>query len=211
MRLAVIGATGRTGRQVVEQALVRGDEVIAVARTPENLRVPAHDRLTVARADVRERDELRVAIGSADAIVSALGVGTSRRPTDVYSRGAGRLLEVMDERGIRRLAVVSAAPTGPRAEQPFLQRTIAMPVLERLFGPTYTDMRRMEAILAESGTDWVALRPPRLIDRPATGAYRVDTRPLPHGRAITCGDLATALLDSLGRNDLRRRAAYVAN
>src|SRR5262249_55989288 len=37
MKIGVVGATGRTGRQVAEQALARGDDVIALARHPEAL------------------------------------------------------------------------------------------------------------------------------------------------------------------------------
>jgi NAD(P)H-binding len=88
---------------------------------------------------------------------------------------------------------------------------IAMPLLDLFFGAIYADMRRMEAILNESDADWIALRPPRLVDKPATGAYRLDTQPLPKARTLTYPDLATALLDSLDREDLYGHSAYVAN
>ena len=65
----------------------------------------------------------------------------------------------MDAHGIARLAVISAVPAGPRAGQPFLQRHVAIPVLQRLFGATYDDMRRMEALLRGSDLDWICLRP----------------------------------------------------
>jgi putative NADH-flavin reductase len=38
----------------------------------------------------------------------------------------------------------------------------SFPVLDRLFGGQYEDMRRMETILHASDVDWIALRPPRL-------------------------------------------------
>ena len=73
-------------------------------------------------------------------------------------------------------------------------------------------MRRMEAILQETtDVDWISLRPPRLANKRPKGAYRIDTRPLAKARAITYGDLAGALLDSLTREDLYQHAAYVAN
>ena len=37
MKIVVLGATGRTGRLVVEQALARGDEVIVYVRNPHGL------------------------------------------------------------------------------------------------------------------------------------------------------------------------------
>jgi putative NADH-flavin reductase len=140
--------------------------------------------------------------------------GSERRkePTVVYSEGIANVLHAMGAHGIRRLAVISAVPAGPRAEQPFLQRRVIIPILERVFGASYDDMRRMEELLHGSDLDWVCLRPPRLVSKKPTGRYRLDaSRPLPKARSITYADLATALLDSLDRPDLYQRTAYVAN
>jgi hypothetical protein len=117
----------------------------------------------------------------------------------------------MKSNGAAKLAVISAVPAGPSAELPILQRRLAVPLLQRIFA-FYDDMRRMEEILGEATeVDWISLRPPRLVNRRPKGTYRIDTHPLPKGRVITYGDLATALLDSLERQDLYRHAAYVAN
>jgi hypothetical protein len=118
----------------------------------------------------------------------------------------------MQSNGTTKLAVISAVPAGPWTELPMLQRRVVLPLLQRIFGATYDDMRRMEAILRDtSGVDWISLRPPRLVDKRPKGAYRIDNRPLAKASAITYGDLATALLDSLTRPDLYGDAAYVAN
>jgi putative NADH-flavin reductase len=211
MKIAVIGANGRTGRIVVTDALARGHQVVAVTRT-DGVLEPTDDKLINVRADVRDADALKRALVGADAVISAVGVGTSRAQTDVYSTGVRNTLGAMQSNGAAKLAVISALPAGPCDEQPLLRRRIALPLLQRFFGASYDDMRRMEPILEETtDVDWIALRPPRLINKPSKGAYRLDTRPLAKGRAITHGDLATALLDSLTRQDLYRRAAYVAN
>lgn len=211
MDIAVVGGSGRTGSLVVEQALARGHRVRALARHPEAVSL-RHDHLVTAPVDVLGQDSLLAALAGSDAVVSALGIGASRQPTVVYSTGIANVLKAMGSQSISRLAVISAAPVGPRTEQPFLQRHLLMPVLDRVFGSTYDDMRRMEDRLRASAVDWVALRPPRLVDKPATGRYRVDaTGPPPKGRRITYADLATALLDALDNPDLYRRTAYVTN
>ena len=158
MKIAIVGATGRTGQQVVEQALARGDDVIAVARHPEILPQSGPGMISAA-ADVLDRAALAGALAGADAVVSAVGTGASRQPTAVYSEGTANILRAMDAHGITKLAVISAIPAGPRAEQPFLQRHVSIPILERIFGATYDDMRRMETLLRGSGADWVCLRP----------------------------------------------------
>ncbi len=210
MRIAVVGATGRTGLQVVDQALARGHQVTALARRPEVISC-RDESLVTAAVDVLDRAALVKGLAGCAAVVSTLGIGTSRAPTVLYSQGIANVLHAMDHHAIGKLAVISAAPVGPRAEQPFLERRVAMPILDRVFGATYDDMRRMEALLRGSDVDWVALRPPRLVNKKATGHYRLDAAgPLSKARSLTYPDLATALLDSLDHEDLHRQAAFVA-
>jgi len=210
MKIAVIGSNGRSGRQVLEQGLSRGHQMTALVRRPETQTL-RHDDLVTVPADILDRNRLAESMTGCDAVVSAVGIGTSRAPTVIYSEGITNVLGAMQANEITRLAVVSAAPAAPRAGQPFLERRIMMPVLERFFGHTYDDMRRMESILQASDVDWVVLRPPRLVKKSGTGGYRIAVEPLSKARKLTYGDLAAALLDSLDRNDLYRHAAFVAN
>jgi putative NADH-flavin reductase len=210
MRLAVVGATGHTGGHVVTQAVARGHDVLALARRPDASTV--RGTTVEARAvDVLDDEGVLEALEGAEAVVSTLGIGTSREPTVTYSHGVRNILAAMSSHGIGRLAVTSAAPVGPREEQPFIERRVVMPILERFFGATYRDMRRMEATLGCSEISWVALRPPRLLDKPATGTYRMAPRPIRGARSLTFPDLATALLDALERPGLAGTALYVAN
>jgi putative NADH-flavin reductase len=181
MKIAVVGANGRTGRIVVKNALARGYQVVAVTRTDGVLQ-PGDENLTTVRADVRDADALKLAMVGADAVISALGAGRSRAPTDVYSTGVSNTLGAMEASGAAKLAVISAVPAGPWEEQPLLQRRFALPLLQRFFGASYDDMRRMETILKETtDVDWISLRPPRLVNKPSKGAYRIDIRPLAKG------------------------------
>ena len=117
----------------------------------------------------------------------------------------------MDSGAIRRLAVISASPVGPRAEQPVALRLLVAPILDRFFGGVYDDLRRMETVLdRRSDLAWACLRPPRLRDRPARGAYRLGLRPLPRSRSLTYPDLATALLDCADGTEPQTGMWYVA-
>lgn len=210
MRLAVFGATGKTGRLVVEQALSRGDAVHAVARRPESVLV-RHENLTVVGGDVLTPDAWANQLAGVDAVISALGVGMQRAPTTVYSAGTAGILTAMTRNGIDRLVVTSAEPAGDWHEAGALKRLLAYPVLQRLFGATYDDMRRMERILAQSSIAWTALRPPYLTDRAPKSRYRlgIDGH-LKRALSISRADLATALLDAVTDDRPRRRAITVA-
>ena len=55
MRLTIFGATGGTGRELVQQALAAGYEVVAYARTPSKLE--KRDGLTVVQGEMQEVEE----------------------------------------------------------------------------------------------------------------------------------------------------------
>jgi len=80
MRIAVLGATGRTGRLLVGQALARGHQVTALARDPARLADLAADGLRPVRADVTEPSTVLTAIEGADVVVSALGLARNQDP-----------------------------------------------------------------------------------------------------------------------------------
>lgn len=156
MRLAVMGANGRTGLKVVELALRRGHEVTAVARRPEGA-LARDGQLTTAQADASTLTR-SVRPSQAAALRSRRSGSAPRAPRQSSTpKASPTVLAAKDAHVIVDLAVVSAAPAGPRDEG-FLERRLAMPILDRLFGATYEDMRRMEARLDASDVDWVALR-----------------------------------------------------
>lgn len=208
MRIAVFGASGRTGRVVVEQALGHGDEVVAAARTPEALAL-TNQRSRSVPADVRDLDAVRTALAGCDAVVSAIGAPLEKR-VDLYSAGIGNILQAMTEEGVRRLAVMSAIGTFARKDRniAWAYRTLMMPRL----APIYDDLERMEQRVMASSAEWTIVRPADLTDGPATGHYRVslDGRPLPKGGQVSRADVAALLLKSLSGDTYLQRAVSIA-
>lgn len=72
MRVLVFGATGRTGRALVEQALAQGHAVTAFARDPAKVR-GAHQNLSVAQGNMLDASSVEAAVQGQDAVLSALG------------------------------------------------------------------------------------------------------------------------------------------
>ena len=72
MNVLVFGATGGTGRALVEQALQQGHMVTAFARDPSKVRV-THKNLRVARGNILDPASVEAALKGQDAALSALG------------------------------------------------------------------------------------------------------------------------------------------
>lgn len=200
MKIVLFGATGGTGALVLGQALERGHEVVAVVRDPARL-TQVHPLLTVRQGDVLDAAGWNTALEGAHAVVSAIGIGTSKEPTLVYSQGAREILRVMDDAGVRRLEVVSASQAAPRnrwREHGWFLSRVLFPLLYRQFSATYDDMRRMEEVLAGSDVNWTAYHPPYLSDRPARRPARVSVgTPLPHAWTVSRAALASVMLDGI--------------
>lgn len=211
MRFLVPGATGTVGGHVVAQALDRGHQVIAIARNPTKLSIE-HPNLTTAAVDILNAGAVDPLLADVDAVVSAVGIGASKMPTTLYSAGTRNLLDGMRTHGVERIVVISSEVAEHWAHQRPLKLWIVLPLLQRLLGATYDDMRRMDVALWESRAQWTAIRAPRIRPATAKGHYRLDAeKPLLRGWMITAPDMATALLDVAERNDLGRRHIYVAN
>ena len=73
MKILVFGASGGTGRRIVEQALAEGHLVTAFARERSRIRI-AHENLRVVRGDISRYDSVEAAVSGQDAVLSALGV-----------------------------------------------------------------------------------------------------------------------------------------
>ncbi|MEY9852045.1 putative NADH-flavin reductase [Leifsonia sp. EB41] len=204
MKLTIFGASGRTGAELVRQALERGDDITVVVRRPASFAPGVTVRVVPDFADTAA---LREAIDDADAVLSAIG---PRSNTDAHVAAPATRAILAAHPG--RIVVISAAPVAPPPpDDSFISRRIALPIVERALRPVYEDLREMEAALAASDSVWTAFRPPRLTNGKATGRYRTRVgASVPRSFLLSRADLATAMLDSLTRPDTERAAVGVA-
>lgn len=211
MRFTVFGATGPTGRELVEQATAAGHSVVAVARRPEAMAV-SHPLLEVVRGDVTDPDSIVAAFADTEAVLSTLGTTNLKQPTTLYSQGTETILSAMAPAGVARFVGVTAAPVAPASEKTVLDRYVAHPLLWRFFGGGYADMAVMEQTLARSDCDWTVFRPPRLTNGSLTNRYRTAIgKPLPRCWNLRRADLAAAMLATLDDASLTRKAVAIAN
>jgi nucleoside-diphosphate-sugar epimerase len=210
MRIVILGANGPTGRLLTGQALTAGHRVVALTRRPAEfpLRDPSLD---VVGGDVLDGGVVDSVVEGSDAVLSTLGAPFSKEPVEVYSRGIENTLDAMKRYGVPRLVVVSSSavtgedePTGG-----FLFNRVLQPYVTRVIGKTvYDDMRRMEAVVTSSDTDWTILRPSGLYDLPEVTEFSLTEGHGP-GRFTSRADLAAAMLLQLSDARFVRKVAHV--
>jgi putative NADH-flavin reductase len=209
MKLTVFGATGRTGVEVVRQALAAGHQVVAVVRDSGRLAVPPHERLEVVTADVLKPAEIGPAVSGRDAVISALGA-RDRGPSTICRDGVRSIIEAMETAGARRLLVVSNSGMH-RAGDGFFTARVVKPILIRLLREGYADMQAMEDRVLASSLEWTIVRPPRLTDWAHSGKIAASVEGNVRGSfSIGRADLADYLLRAAFDDSLDRTAVSVA-
>jgi len=187
MRLFVLGATGRTGRRVIEEALARGHIATAVVRKSGS--VKPRPNLRIAVADPTSAGDLARVLPGHDAVISCIGQ-RSGADAGILERVAAAMLEAMPRSGVRRCLVVSQGLLFP-------SRNPAVALFRFLLRRHVADSEAMERLVEASDSDWTIVRPPRLLEGGVPHGYRAQAGGLPAGAwSIQYADLAKFLVDA---------------
>jgi putative NADH-flavin reductase len=220
VKLALLGATGGVGRQVLCQAVAAGHLVTSVVRTPSKLSAD----VDVIRQDLATPDieVVAAALRDVDAVISAVGPHRAAQ-AGIVAPATTAITNAMGCAGVRRLVVISASPVGvvPSTHRPqpprhdpgddLLMRYLLSPLIRRLFGRLYIELAAMEDLLRDGSLDWTSIRPPRLTNGPLTGTYRTAIdRNVRHGLIISRPDVAHLMLTVLQQRETERHAVGVA-
>jgi putative NADH-flavin reductase len=170
MNILIICANGGIGKQAVEMALEAGHQVTAMVRDPAKLNI-THQRLEVVKADIQRPETFEKYLQNKDAVISAIGDNMDK-PTRLYSGGNWNLLNAMKKFGVNRAFFISAAAIEISPAQSFIVKLATRLIVQNLFGHGYADQRIMEKLIKQSDINWTIMRPPRLVNKPATGHYR---------------------------------------
>jgi putative NADH-flavin reductase len=194
MKLAVLGATGGTGLEIIRQALGRGHSVTAFVRSPERLNSYARS-VTVKQGNLLNSSELEEVLRGEDAVLSAFGprVPIAKNEESLLRDFATALAPALLRAGVKRVVVESSA---------FLFRDSFIPptylVGRLLFPSVVIDAAAMEDIFQKTQLDWTLVRPPRLTDGAHSGKYRIREGHLPRfGFSISRADVADYFLKAV--------------
>jgi putative NADH-flavin reductase len=193
MRIAVLGASGRTGGLVAHEARARAHEVVAVVRRGGSAPAGTIERV----AEGRDAAALAAALAGCNAAVFAIGPSGTSADHTVMRESMPALIKAMQQAGVSRLVVVSASGPFTDGDDPFL-RFVAKPIVQRILREPFSDFVATEPVVRSSRLDWTIVRPPQLKDGEARGRYRRAVGAgLPFGMTIRRADLARAVLDVL--------------
>jgi nucleoside-diphosphate-sugar epimerase len=158
LQVAVFGATGKIGSQVIDQLLAAGHTVTAYARNLSKLPT-TQPNLTVIQGGLDDPAGIGRAVAGADAVISALGPSLKRGATGTpVSAGTRTIVAAMHAARARRFIGLATPSIPDPRDQPTLKGKL-LPVLARLALPNaLTELRGMTDAITSSDLDWTIAR-----------------------------------------------------
>lgn len=166
LRLLVFGAGGRTGREVVLQALEAGHSVTAFVRTtPEHSALPLHEKLHFITGDARSYTNVLQAMSDQDAVINVIApkLGDSAN-YDISLVATRNIIQAMQEQGIKRYQ----GQSGAWATEYLEDASIPMRIAFSLFAPfknIYGFKKLEDTEVKQSNLDWTLVRCGLLTDK----------------------------------------------
>lgn len=216
MRILILGATGRTGRHLVEQALHKGHIVHALVRDKNKVRL-AHNQLHLFEGSPADIGAIEKAMQGCDAVLSSLNISRTsdfpwsplRTPKDFLSDSMNKIIAVCNKSGCKRIIVTTAwGVNETKKEIPgwfrwFIDNSnIRFP---------YIDHGVMENILKASSLDWTIVRPAGLTNSSKEKKVKISFNGLPRpGLTISRRNVAKFMLSALEEGGFIRQLPTIS-
>jgi len=197
MKILVVGATGATGRLLVEQLLGRGQDVKVIVRSPDKLPdFPQNrDHLTVIHASVLDLSDPEMArhVSGCDAVASCLGhnitlKGIYGRPRRLVTEAARRLCNAIKaNKPGKPVRYVLMNTTGNSNrdlnERRSFGESFVMGLIRLLLPPQVDNEKAADYLRTgigqnDAAVEWVAVRPDTLTDEENVSRYEAHPSPV---------------------------------
>jgi uncharacterized protein YbjT (DUF2867 family) len=215
MKILLLGATGRTGKLIIEEAIKRGHKISAIARDPEKLK---DLKIEITQGTPYDYETVEKAINGCDAVINTLNVSRKSdnpwaslaAPRDMISKSASNAIKAMEKAGVKRFVALSTLGAGRswKTSPAILKFIVSISNLKFAF----LDHGRQEEILENSAIDYTICRAPMLSDKKNdTGAMATPEINKPSNMILSRNSAAEFFLKIIENNEHIRETISISN
>lgn len=208
MKLAIIGGTGKTGKELLKQGLEIGHHITALVRNPKKVKIQ-HPNLEVIQGNVMNMADLQGIFKGKDAVLSALGHKRFLGPSHILSKGTENILQAMKKDEVSRfICITSMGINDNRFKLGLYYTLFVIPFIVFFY---FRDKARQERLIMDSDLNWTIVRPGQLTNGKKRMRYK-------HGpdlgsyiltKMISRADVAHFMLNQLNENKYSRKTVCV--
>jgi putative NADH-flavin reductase len=206
MKILILGATGATGYQVLNQALEAGHEICVYVRNPKKLE-NYFGKVEIIQGELSDEKKLGEAVKNKDAVISTLGYKKLWDKSLFISKTIEIVLKAMSQNGVNKLVYESASGIGGNhsVKNPILRTVLR---IFRVANP-FIDHNRTEKIIKQSNVNWTIIRPGMLTNGHLKAKYRADEN-LKKVFFISRADTAHCILNSLTNDNWSKKSIDIS-
>jgi putative NADH-flavin reductase len=215
VKILLLGATGRTGNYVIEEAIKRGHKISAIARNPEKLK---DYKIDITQGTPYDYETVEKAITGCEAVINTLNVSRKsdnpwtplKAPKDMISKSASNAVNAMGKAGIKRFVALGAIGAGRswKSAPGIMKFIISISNLKHAF----SDHGKQEEILENSSVEYTICRAPMLSSEiNNTGAVATQEGKKPASMILSRNSAAEFFLKIIENNEYIRETVSLSN
>jgi putative NADH-flavin reductase len=202
MKILILGATGATGKNLIEQAVKAGHDVTAYVRNPAKL-LNLQNKIHIIPGELHDAIKLTEAVKGQDAVLSSLGYKNLFDKSLFVSKAIQTVINAMNLYGVKKIVYESASGVGGK-------ESVSNPVLRfflNLFHAAnpFKDHFQVETILKNSAVNWTIIRPGMLTNGSLKGKYRSGVN-LKRTIYISRADVAHCMLQAIDDKEMSNKS-----
>ena len=211
MNVTIFGATGRTGQELVAQALDREYDVVAYVRNTQKLIINS-PRLTIASGELHNREAIQLAIAQSNCVLSALGP-MGKQGDEELCDGIANILSAAEEVGIPRIIILSTTSAQDPADKDGFRTRMRRDMIRRGRPTSYEQIVKYSQLVRDSKCDWTLVRIASILtNEPLSKQVRAGYLGVDTFRSkLSRANLAWFMLEQIGSKEYLRKAPALSN
>jgi putative NADH-flavin reductase len=213
MKVVIFGATGYSGKTILEETLAQNHHVTVLVRNKSSVTINDKN-LTVIEGNVLDKKMVFDVLAGQEAVIQCLGIGGkgSGKPTTFISEATQIMVEAMEKQGAKRLIAMSNVGAGNSvAFQPWIFNKVILPYFMNWLKVIIDDKNRMEPIIMNSDLDWIIVRCPNIVSKPPKGNCHATLDGKGLKLSVTLQDSTQFIVQQITDNTFIKQAPCISN
>ena len=208
MKVVIFGATGKTGLELVSQALEQGHQVVAYVRRLNAISA-VHPNLKIVVGNVVDLPKLKDAITGAHACISVLGGNSLRHHSPDIIDGINCIVHVMEQENVLRFIYMSSIGAGESRN--YMPQPIRFLLADVMLRVPLADHNTNEQRISKSNLRWTIVRPGGLTNNgiSANLKFGSEKTTLKGSVRISRANVAAFMLDQLSKEEFVKKAVWL--
>jgi len=205
--VALIGATGKAGKYIIQQLLKNGYAIKALIRKP-NLFTFSHPLLQIVPGEAKDAVTVDLLVKDCSAVVSTLG----QKPGEplVSALAAGHIISAMNNYGVKRYLFLSGLNLDVPGDQKSEANQAKSAWMKQHYPDAVADKQTAYELVAASDIDYTMIRLPLIEQTDERRTLIVNLYDCP-GDVISTADLAAFIMDQITSKQYLKQAPFVAS